>query len=270
MNIRKTLTQIGFRAKKEKGQHFLQDEGVLQTILDHADLDAADTVLEIGPGLGVLTEGLAAAGRVIAVEMDPELCRYLSRRFADRPHVQIVHGDILKYDLAALPAEKVKVVANLPYYISTPILMHLTDTVQRFSLILIMLQKELAERIAAVPGTKKYGSLSIAVQYYTSPAIVAAVPKTSFYPVPEVDSAVVRLRVRTQPPVPVPDTDGFFRVVRAAFSQRRKTLRNALIGSALFPTERLDAALDGAGIAPTRRAETLSMEEFARLSAFLL
>ncbi len=270
MNIRKTLSQMGFRVKKEKGQHFLQDEGVLQAILDHADVRAGDTVLEIGPGLGVLTEGLAAAGQVIAVETDPELCTYLRRRFADRGNVQIVHRDILKYNLEELPARKVKVVANLPYYISTPILMHLIGRVQRFSLILIMLQKELAERITAVPGTKKYGSLSIAVQFYTSAGIVAHVPKTSFYPAPEVDSAIVRLRVLDRPPVRVPDPEGFFRIVRAAFSQRRKTLRNALIGSRLFSKERLDAAFDMTEIAPTRRAETLSMEEFARLSAFLL
>jgi 16S rRNA (adenine1518-N6/adenine1519-N6)-dimethyltransferase len=270
MNIRKTLSQIGFRVKKEKGQHFLQDEGVLQTILDHADLGAGDTVLEIGPGLGVLTEGLAAAGQVIAVETDPELCTYLTLRFADRSNVQIVRRDILKYNLEELPARKVKVVANLPYYISTPILMHLIGRVHRFSLILIMLQKELAERITAVPGTKKYGSLSIAVQFYTSTGIVAHVPKTSFYPAPEVDSAIVRLRVLDRPPVRVPDPEGFFRIVRAAFSQRRKTLRNALIGSRLFSKERLDAAFRTAEIDPTRRAETLSIEEFARLSAFLL
>ncbi len=270
MNVRKTLAQIGFRIKKERGQHFLQDEGVLQTILDHADLAAGDTVLEIGPGLGVLTEGLAAAGQVIAVETDPELCRHLRRRFTEQSNVQIVHGDILHFNLEELPEDKVKVVANLPYYISTPILMHLIGRVQRFSLILIMLQKELAQRITAAPGTKKYGSLSIAVQFYMSAAIVAEVPKTSFYPVPEVDSAIVRLRVRTHPPVDVCDPDGFFRIVRAAFSQRRKTLRNALIGSGLFSTERLDAAFDAAGIVSTRRAETLSMEEFARLSAFLL
>ncbi len=270
MNIRQTLSRIRFRVKKDRGQHFLQDEGVLQTILDHADLDAKDTVLEIGPGLGVLTDGLASAGQVVAVETDPELCRYLRRRFADRRHVRIVHGDILKYDLTALAVRNVKVVANLPYYISTPILMHLIGNIERFSLILIMLQKELAERITAAPGSKKYGSLSIAVQFYTSATIVAEVPKTSFYPAPEVDSAIVRLRVLKRPPVQVSDPDGFFRIVRAAFSQRRKTLRNALLGSGLFPPEQLDAAFHETGVAPTRRAETLSMEEFARLSAFLL
>jgi len=270
MNIPKRLRQLNFRVKKKLGQNFLQEEKVLYEILSQAKVTPEDVILEIGAGLGILTEPLAdAAGLVIALELDPSLYTYLTERFNNRENLRILHQDILKYDMRDLPEEGVKVIANLPYYISTPILMHLLQSIRRFPLILIMVQKEVAERIAAEPGTKKYGSLSIAVQYYTEAAVVCRVPKTAFYPVPEVDSAILRLTLREAPPVKVSDPERFFRLVQAAFAQRRKTVRNSLLGAGSFSPEQLDAAFAASGILPRRRAETLSIEEFAKLSRYL-
>ncbi len=270
MNIPKKLRQINFRVKKRLGQNFLQEEEVLYEILSQASVQPDDVILEIGAGLGILTEPLSDAAKwVIALELDPSLYAYLSERFGNRKNLRILHQDILKYDMKDLPKEGVKVIANLPYYISTPILMHLLQSIQRFSLILIMVQKEVAERIAAGPGTKKYGSLSIAVQYYAKTDIVYQVPKTAFYPVPEVDSAILRLTLRKEPPVKVADPERFFRLVQAAFAQRRKTVRNSLRSSGSFSPEQLDAAFTASGIQSRRRAETLSMEEFAELSKHL-
>jgi len=270
MNIPKRLRQLNFRVKKKLGQNFLQEEKVLYEILSQAKVTPEDVILEIGAGLGILTEPLAdAAGLVIALELDPSLYTYLTERFNNRENLRILHQDILKYDMRDLPEEGVKVIANLPYYISTPILMHLLQSIRRFPLILIMVQKEVAERIAAEPGTKKYGSLSIAVQYYTEAAVVCRVPKTAFYPVPEVDSAILRLTLREAPPVKASDPERFFRLVQAAFAQRRKTVRNSLLGAGSFSPEQLDAAFAASGILPRRRAETLSIEEFAKLSRYL-
>ncbi len=271
MNTKKILKKIEFRPKKGLGQNFLQDEETLNSIIAHSQLKPTDTVLEIGAGLGVLTERLVnEAGRVIALEVDPALYHYLSNRFGDRKNIQILLQDILKYDAGGISEKKVKVVANLPYYISTPTLMHLIKSIEQFSIILVMLQKELAERITADPGTKKYGSLSIAVQYYTQAEIVAHIPKTAFYPKPDVDSALVRLQVLERPRVEVEKPEEFFRIVRSAFSQRRKTLRNSLLGSGKFSAQHLDAAFESTGISPTRRAETLSIHEFAELTHFLI
>lgn len=271
MDVKKTLKRIGVRPKKGFGQNFLQDETIIDSILSHAEVRTDDTVLEIGAGLGVLTEPLSKrAGRVIALEIDPVLCAYLSERFHRCENVRILLQDVLRFDARDLPEEGVKVLGNLPYYISTPILMHLLKSVQRFSLILLMFQKELAERITAGPGSRKYGSLSIAVQFHTRAEVTDVVPRSAFYPVPEVDSALVRLRILKEHAVAVQDREGFFRVVRAAFSHRRKTLRNALIRSGSFPAHTLDAAFEAAGILPTRRAETLTLREFAELAQFLL
>jgi 16S rRNA (adenine1518-N6/adenine1519-N6)-dimethyltransferase len=256
VNVKKTLRKIDFRAKKRMGQNFLHDED--------------DRVLEIGAGLGIMTDRLSLqAGEVVALEIDPELYAYLKNRFGHQQNLHLLNEDILKYEGRELPEKGVKVIANLPYYISTPILLHLLKNIRRFSLILVMLQKEVAERITADPGSKKYGSLSIAVQYHTEAQIVIHVPRTAFHPVPDVDSAVVELKVREKPRVAVTDPEAFFRLVRAAFAQRRKTLRNSLIGSRIFPVERLDLAFERTGIVPSRRAETLSMEEFAQLARAL-
>jgi 16S rRNA (adenine1518-N6/adenine1519-N6)-dimethyltransferase len=270
MNIKTILKEIEFKAKKRLGQNFLRDESVLDTILSHANIQSSDTVLEIGAGLGILTEILSEkAGEVVSLEIDPILYAYLTNLFRDRQNVRILLQDILKFDTGILPEKGVKVIANLPYYISTPILMRLFESISHFSLILIMLQKELAERITAGPGTKKYGSLSIAVQFNTQTDIVSHVPRTAFYPVPKVDSALVRLQVLSRPPVEVINEESFFRMVRAAFAQRRKTLRNSLLSSGRYPVGKLDKAFEATGILPARRAETLSIQEFAELFKFL-
>ncbi|MDX1764230.1 MAG: 16S rRNA (adenine(1518)-N(6)/adenine(1519)-N(6))-dimethyltransferase RsmA [bacterium] len=270
MRIKTELARLDLKARKSLGQNFLHDEAVLQSILHAADLRQDDWVLEIGAGLGVMTERLsAAAGQVVALEIDPHLHAYVRDRLKDRRNLQVVNQDILKYNGPELPDSGVKVIANLPYYISTPILMHLIEKIRRFSLILVMLQKEVAERITADPGTKKYGSLSVAIQYHTETEIVTFVPRTAFHPVPAVDSAVVKLTVRNKPPVTVTDEAAFFRLVRASFAQRRKTMRNALIGSRIYTPEQLDLAFKETGIASNRRAETLSIEEFAQLDRVL-
>ena len=270
MRIKTELARLDLKARKSLGQNFLHDEAALESILHAADLRQDDSVLEIGAGLGIMTDRLAmAAGQVVALELDPHLYAYLKERLKDRKNLHLLNQDILKYEGRELPDTGVKVIANLPYYISTPILMHLIEKIRRFSLILVMLQKEVAERITAGPGTKKYGSLSVAIQYQTEAEIVIPVPRTAFHPVPAVDSAVVKLTVRKEPPVTVPDEDAFFRFVRAAFAQRRKTLRNSLIGSGISPPAQLDQAFRTAGIDSNRRAETLSIEEFARLARIL-
>ncbi|MEK6778000.1 MAG: 16S rRNA (adenine(1518)-N(6)/adenine(1519)-N(6))-dimethyltransferase RsmA [bacterium] len=271
MNVKSVLKQIEFKAKKRLGQNFLHDEMVLDAILSHADIHPRDTVLEIGAGLGILTEGLSeTAGSVISLEVDKVLYEYLETRFKNHKNVHILLQDILKFNPDDLPDQNVKVIANLPYYISTPILTHLMKFIRKFSLILIMLQEELAERITAGPGSKKYGSLSILTRFYTQAEIVAHVPRTAFYPSPGVDSALVRLQVLEQPCIDISDPEGFFRIVRAAFSHRRKTLRNSLLGSGKISAEKLDAAFRATGISPTLRAETLSIHEFAKLAQFLL
>ncbi len=265
------MKPANFRFQKKLGQNFLQDEALLDSILSSARIQKDDTVLEIGSGSGILTEKLAVtAGRVIALEIDPKLCSFLKDRFRNYENVTILEQDILKFRMETLPDQDVKVVANLPYYISTPILSRLFQSIRRFSFILVMLQKELAERIAAGPGTKKYGSLSIVTRFYTIPEIITTVPRTAFHPVPEVDSALMRLTVRKSPPVTVANPERFLHFVRTAFAQRRKTLRNSLLRSGFVPTKRLDTAFEKTGIDPTRRAETLSIEEFALLSQFLL
>ncbi len=271
MKIPERLRKLHFRIQKRLGQNFLREETILHEILAQASVQPGEVILEIGAGLGVLTDPLShAAGKVVALEIDRLLYAYLTERFKNRENLILLHQDILKYDLHDLPRTGVKVIANLPYYISTPILMYLLQSIRRFSLILIMLQKEVAERIAAGPGTKKYGSLSIAVQYFMEARIVQDVPKTAFYPAPAVDSALLRLTLHQEPPVVVSDPESFFRFVRAAFAQRRKTLRNSLLGNSGFTSEQLDAAFAVSGIDPGRRAETLSIQEFAALSKHLI
>lgn len=272
---RQLIAKHGFVLKKSLGQNFLVDRNILLNIVEAAELEAADGVLEIGPGIGALTEQLARrAGSVVAIELDGRLLPILEESLAGYPNVSIVHGDVLKVDLVKLfqdrfrDAERVKVVANLPYYVTTPIIMKLLEERLPISSIVVMIQKEVAERLSAGPGTKDYGSLSIAVQYYSEAEMVAFVPRTAFLPQPNVDSAVVRLRLREHPPVKVEDERWFFEVVHAAFAQRRKTLANNLLGRFLPKDRRaeLEAILASCGIDPGRRGETLSLEEFARLS----
>ena len=256
------------RAKKSLGQNFLKDPHYLAKICDAARVGPDDQVLEIGPGLGHLTRVLSGrAEKVLALELDERLITLLRQDFKDTPSVEIVHVDALGYPYDTLPG-KWKVVANLPYYISTPILQKLIFHRGKFSALTLMLQKEVAERIAAEPGGKEYGFLSVLVQLYAEPRIEFTVPATAFTPQPEVDSSVLTLVVRDRPAVALTDEPFFIRVVKAAFSQRRKTLRNAL-KQLDVPKEKMDEVLTKTGIDLGRRAETLSVEEFGRLADFL-
>ncbi len=257
------------RAKKSLGQNFLNDPHYLEKIVASARITSSDLVLEIGPGLGHLTRVLAArAGKVLALELDERLIPLLRKEFAECRNVEIMQADALTFPYTALP-DKWKVVANLPYYISTPIIQKLLSHRDRFDTFTLMLQKEVADRIASPPGNKEYGYLSVIVQLHAVPRIEFAVPAGAFTPKPKVDSAVITLALRGSPAVFMRDESSFVRVVKAAFSCRRKTLRNSL-KQLDAPKEKMDAVLDRTGIDLGRRAETLSVEEFARLADFLL
>ncbi|SES40685.1 16S rRNA (adenine(1518)-N(6)/adenine(1519)-N(6))-dimethyltransferase RsmA [Salipaludibacillus aurantiacus] len=269
------LEKYGFSFKKSLGQNFLIDPNILNNIVKAADLTGESGVIEIGPGIGALTEQSAkTAERVLAFEIDQRLIPILKETLAPYPHVKIVNEDVLKADLHKeigqffSKGQDVAVVANLPYYVTTPILMKLLEEKLPVRVIVVMLQKEVAERIAAEPGSKSYGSLSIAAQYYAEAETVFTVPKTVFVPQPNVDSAILRLTRRTKPPVDVSDETFFFKLVQAAFVQRRKTLLNNL--SKFFKDEldkhTVQSALESLDIDPKRRAESLSIKEFASLA----
>ncbi len=258
----------GIRAKKSLGQNFLRDPHYLGKIADAAKIGPDDNVLEIGPGLGHLTKVLAQRSRrVLAIEIDDRLIPLLQKDFEDISNIELIHADALEYDYEALDG-RWQVVANLPYYISTPIIQKLIGYRNKFISFTLMLQKEVADRIAALPGGKEYGYLSVLVQFYTLPRIEFKVPAGAFTPKPEVDSSVITLVVREHPAVAVADERFFMRVVKAAFSQRRKTLRNAL-KQLEVSKEKMHAVLDRTGIDLGRRAETLTVEEFGRLADFL-
>ncbi len=262
------LKRHGLWAKKSLGQHFLLDQAALDKIVAAADLTPHDTVLEIGPGPGPLTRRLAdAAGRVVAVELDPRMVELLQGELADRPSVSIVQADILQLDLADLMqtygATAYKVVANLPYYITSAVLRHILEARVKPSRVVVLVQREVADRIVAQPPDMSL--LAVSVQLYGQPRVVARVPAGAFYPPPKVDSAVVRIDVYPQPAAGVTDTEGFFRVIRAGFGQKRKQLRNALSQGLSRPPAEIEALLWAAAIAPTRRAETLTLAEWARL-----
>ena len=267
---RHILNAFHLRASKRLGQNFLVDRGVVQGIVDAAELSPADTVLEIGPGIGTLTQGLAETGaRVVAVELDKKLPAVLAETLKGYDNVQIVPGDILKLNIPEMlelrAGERFKVVANLPYYITTPIIMTLLEQRLPIERLVTMVQKEVAVRMTARPGSKDYGALSIAVQYFTVPRMVMDVPPRAFMPAPEVTSAVVACHVQDVPTVRPQDEKLFFRLVRAAFGQRRKTLLNALTGAGLTK-EMSRVGLGVAGIAENMRGEQLSLADFARLS----
>lgn len=260
------LKRFGIRMSKKLGQNFLIDEHVVNSIVAAADIKPGDAVLEIGPGIGTLTQGLAEAGaNVTAVEIDRRLLEVLSKTLEGYDNVRVVHGDILRINIAeTVGAAQYKVVANLPYYITTPIIMGLLEARMPIEVLVTMVQKEVAQRMVAVPGTKDYGALSVAVQYYTKAEIMFIVKPDSFIPPPSVESAVIRCTVLDKPPVEVNEKI-FFRVVKAAFAQRRKTLSNTLKTTGV-PAETLKVILDAAGIDGARRGETLSLDEFAALS----
>ncbi len=277
--IRNLMQSHGISCRKSLGQNFLIDNNIISKIIASAELTGSDLVVEIGPGLGALTTEIARkAFKAVVVEVDRGLLAALSEILKGLQNVEMVLGDALKMDFDRLVAEstcgeyggagkKYKLLANLPYYITSPVLMHLLLGRFNISLIVIMVQSEVAERLAAAPGSKVYGSLSLAVQYFTKPEILFRVPRTVFYPRPGVDSAVVRLMVRSEPAVLVRDQEMLFSVIRSAFGKRRKTLLNSLTGCAPgIDRKTCLNSLKKAGIDPERRAETLSLEEFASLA----
>lgn len=255
-----------FAPKKSLGQNFLRDPHLLEKIVELADVPAGATVLEIGAGTGTLTRALAQrAGRVLAVEVDERLIPQLQQAFADQPHVEIIHGDILTLDLSErLRDTPYIIVANLPYYITSAILRHVFEHLPRPQRVVITVQREVAERLIAGPG--EMSLLAVSVQYYGQPRLLLRLKPAAFWPPPEVESAVVRIDVYDRPPVDVPDEALFFRVVRAGFGQKRKQLRNALSAGLGLDKDTAGALLQRAGIDPQRRAETLSLEEWAALT----
>ena len=261
------LKSFHIHMSKKLGQNFLIDAGIVQGIVDAADIHPGDKVLEIGPGIGTLTQGLAEAGaEVTAVELDKKLPAILAKTLEGYENVRIIPGDILKVNIPELMGgQPFKVAANLPDYITTPILMALLERHLPITHLVTMVQKEVAERMVAKPGSRIYGALSVAVQYYTAPEIVLDVPPRSFIPAPEVDSVVISCRVRENPAVRVKDEKMFFRVVKAAFGQRRKTLQNAMKAAGI-EKEAVKLSLEKADIDGTRRGETLSLDEFAAIA----
>ena len=261
------LNRFKLRADKKLGQNFLIDENVVRQIVEAAELSEADTGLEVGPGIGTLTQGLAESkARVVAVELDTRLLPVLATTLNGYDNVRVVHGDILKVNIMEeVGAPSFKVCANLPYYITTPIIFALLEKRLPMERLVAMVQKEVAERMAAQPGGKEYGALSVAIQYYTEPEIAFIVPPTSFIPAPAVDSAVIVCKRRSKPPVEVCDEALFFRVVKAAFSLRRKMLSNSLKNMGI-KGEQVAKWLELAGVDGKRRAETLSLEDFAKLT----
>jgi len=271
--VREVIDRHGLAAKKKLGQHFLVDGHVLEKILNAADVDKGDVVLEIGPGIGGLTQGLAQrASHVVAVELDKQLVPILQNQFVHDP-VTIVQGDILRVDLPQILAPfshlNIKAVANLPYYITTPVILYLLESGLPFKSITVMIQKEVAQRMAAGPGTKDYGSLSLAVQYYANVSIAANVPVNCFMPRPAVDSAVAHLQILDSPRVDV-DKELLFKIIHAAFNHRRKTLINTLDGAG-FGNGKTDLAqtLESIGLDPKVRGEALDIFQFAKLAQIL-
>ena len=273
-NTIEVLQKYNFNFQKKFGQNFLIDTTVLDRIISSAEITKEDCVLEIGPGIGTMTQYLAErAGHVVAVEIDKALIPILSDTLSAYDNVEVINEDILKVDLNRLVQEKnggrpIKVVANLPYYITTPIIMGLFESHVPIDSITIMVQKEVAERMQEKPGSKEYGALSLAVQYYAKPEIVANVPPNCFMPRPNVGSAVIRLTRHEKPPVEVEDEKLMFRIIRASFNQRRKTLANGLNNSPEIhlPKEVIQESIVSLGVPENIRGEALSLEQFAELS----
>ena len=272
------IKKYEFCFQKKFGQNFLIDGHVLDKIIAGAGVTKDDMVLAIGPGIGTMTQYLAeAAGKVVAVEIDRNLLPILQETLADYDNVKVIHADVLSLDLEKLVQEEnggrpIKVVANLPYYITTPIIMALFEQHVPLANVTVMVQKEVAARMKSGPGSKDYGALSLAVQYYAEPYIVANVPCNCFMPRPNVDSAVIRLTRYEEPPVQVKDEKMLFKIIRASFNQRRKTLQNGLNNSSElnFTKDQIAAAIAEAGFSPSVRGEALTLEQFAKLTDILL
>ena len=270
--IKYFMEKHGFRFSKSLGQNFLISEATVDNIISGAGVTSEDVILEIGPGIGVMTRSMAqVANRVVAIEIDRSLEPVLKDTLSDLDNVTVIFQDILKVDLEKLFEEhfegrKPKVIANLPYYITTPIIMNFLENEVPVSDIVVMVQKEVAERIAAKPGTKEYGVLSLAVQYYCETRVLTKVPRGCFMPPPNVDSAVIELHIKEVQDVQAEDRALFFKTVRGAFSKRRKTIINAMVGEVPLGKEGLLSAMAEVGIDPIRRGETLNIHEFAALS----
>lgn len=270
----KILQKHDIHFQKKFGQNFLVDPHVLEKIVEAAEVGENDFVLEVGPGIGTMTQYLCERARqVLAVEIDKKLIPVLGETLSPYSNVEVICGDILKQDIAEIArrynaGKPIKVVANLPYYITTPIIMSLFESHVPLENVTVMVQKEVADRMKAEPGTKDYGALSLAVQYYALPYLAARVPQNCFIPRPNVESAVIRLSVRETPKVAVKDEGLMFRLIRASFNQRRKTLQNALAngGGLSCSKEEIGKVIQEAGLAPSVRGETLGLEEFAALA----
>lgn len=273
-NTIEVLQKYQFNFQKKFGQNFLIDTGILEEIIEAAQITKDDFVLEIGPGIGTMTQYLCEAARaVVAVEIDTNLIPILKDTLAEYNNVDVLNEDILKVNISKLAEEKnngkpIKVVANLPYYITTPIIMGLFESHVPIDSITIMVQKEVADRMQEGPGSKEYGALSLAVQYYAKPEIVVNVPPSCFMPQPKVGSAVICLTRHSEPPVTVKSEKLLFQVIRASFNQRRKTLANGLANYGAFglPKEELQACIEELGVPVNIRGEALSLEQFAQLS----
>lgn len=268
LDLRSVLRQFEIQPKKSLGQNFLFDPAVLDRIVRAGEVQAEDTVLEIGPGAGSLTRALAqAAGQVVAVELDDRLLPVLAYTTGELPNVRVVHGDILKTDLGALFAERgvttYKVVANIPYYITSNVIRHLLEAAIKPAMIVLTVQREVAQRICANPP--EMSVLAVSVQAYGQPRLAGHIPAGAFYPAPDVDSAIVRIDLFEQPLITPDEAEGFFEVVKAGFSQKRKQIRNALAGGLGRKNIEAEALLQGAGLDPSRRAETLSLPEWVNL-----
>lgn len=264
-----------FRFLKSLGQNFLQDEEVIEKILDGSDIGPDDLVIEVGPGAGALTvEAAKRAGKLIAIELDERLIPVLNAALINQDNAEIINADILKTDIGALIRDnpvpgKVRVIGNLPYYITTPIIMKFLEEGEGVDTITVMMQKEVADRLTADPGTKECGAITLETGYFAEVSRICDVPKEAFIPMPKVESAVLRLDVRKEPPVEVADKDFLFDVIKAGFTLRRKTLRNSLMTLGGVTKNQVEQALEEAGIDPVRRGETLSLQEYAELTAAL-
>lgn len=266
------LNKYGLRANKKLGQNFLINESIIYDIVKKANVTKEDVVIEIGPGLGSLTKELINnAKKVIAIELDPNMIDILKSRFGIFDNFEVIYGDVLKIDLEELIKgyDSVKVVANLPYYITTPIIMKLLEDRLKIKSITVMVQKEVGERICATHKDKEYGAITVSVQYYSEPQIIIDVPKENFLPAPEVDSCVIRLDMREKPPFSLKDEKLFFRLVKGAFTQRRKTINNSLTCSGKSKEE-IMAALNKLGIDSKLRAENLSIQQYADIANTLV
>ena len=273
VSIKKELAEYDLIPRKRWSQHFLVDRNILNKVIRTAQVEKEDVVLEVGPGLGEMTLALARqVKRVIAIEIDPKLVAILNKKMKDYPNVEVVKGDILKVDFRQFlkrEGHPIKVVANLPYQISTPLLFRFIESKEAFSTFTLMLQKEVAERMVAPPGRKEYGPLSIFIQIFLDVSIRFFIKPSAFFPPPKVESAVVHMVWKEKPMIETNDEEWFKRVVRACFGYRRKTLVNALKHSELFLPEPVELKMEAIGIDPRRRPETLTIQEFAGLAGAL-